>query len=81
LPIRYGRHLRDWSATAEPPDLSAEAGVAWAGQNPYTRNSTGVRRIYRVTWKNPRPTVEIESLDFVSALTRCAPFLIAITVE
>jgi hypothetical protein len=33
------------------------------------------------TWKNPRPLVEIVSLDFVSKLTKCGPFLIAVTAE
>lgn len=31
--------------------------------------------------KNPHPELEIESLDFASEQTKCAPFLIAITAE
>jgi hypothetical protein len=34
-----------------------------------------------MTWNNPRPEVEISSIDFISYMTESAPFLIAVTVE
>jgi hypothetical protein len=47
--------------------------VAWKGKDG--------RRVYVSTWENPWPDVEIVSMDFVSAMTRCGPFLIAVTAE
>ena len=38
-------------------------------------------RLFRVTWDNPSPDVEIRTLDFVSLMRVAAPFLVAITVE
>jgi hypothetical protein len=33
------------------------------------------------TWENPRPEIEVTTIDFVSAMSRCGPFLIALTAE
>jgi hypothetical protein len=38
-------------------------------------------RLFLKTWPNPRPTVPIATIDFVSDLTAAAPFLVALTVE
>src|SRR2546426_2569912 len=38
-------------------------------------------RLFSQSWLNPHPEVEIQSLDFVSKMTKCAPFLVAITAE
>jgi len=37
--------------------------------------------LYKFRSINPRPEVEIQSIDFKSAMTEAAPFLIAITAE
>jgi WD40 repeat protein len=76
VPIRYGQHVRDWVLSVDPATLS-DAKVAWTG----THRSKGAIRIFEQTWENPRPTVQIQSLDFVSKLTKTAPFLIALTAE
>jgi hypothetical protein len=38
-------------------------------------------RLFKTTWENPNPDIEVESIDFVSRLTASAPFLVAMTVE
>ncbi len=38
-------------------------------------------RLFKTTWKNPRPDVQVKSIDYISKMTNCAPFLVAITVE
>jgi hypothetical protein len=38
-------------------------------------------QLFISTRKNPRPGVEISSLDYVSKMTQAGPFLVAITVE
>ncbi len=73
IPIVYGRDVRDWTPNASDPADLQGAKLAWTGQDGH--------RVYMTTWQNPRPDVEIASLDFISKLTKCGPFLIAITAE
>jgi len=70
---------------AKPPKSAYDNGlvVAWSGQNRMTRGVGGGQtiQIYKTTWENPKPDVEITRIDFVSTKRRADPFLIAITVE
>jgi hypothetical protein len=66
------------------PKLNRRAGlaeVAWTGEDPWAAKLGGSLQLFKWTWENPRPDMELTSLDFVSALTPVAPFLIALTVE
>ena len=74
IPIRYGQDLRDWVA---PADETKVQNIAWTGGN----SRFPATRLFHDFWENPHPEIEIESLDFVSKLTKCAPFLVAITAE
>ena len=38
-------------------------------------------RLYLSSYENPRPDVEVVSIDYVSAMTQAAPFLVAMTIE
>jgi hypothetical protein len=38
-------------------------------------------RLFKTSWVNPFPDEEITSIDYVSAMSDAAPFLIAITAE
>jgi tetratricopeptide (TPR) repeat protein/predicted Ser/Thr protein kinase len=83
VPVSYGVEVLDWRQTTnqEPSSLSG-ATVAWQGTLPRWAKEPGkCIRLYRMTWDNPRPEVEVERLDFVSAIEDAAPFLLAITVE
>ena len=78
LPIVYGEDVRDWWQPSDPKDAT-RAAVAWSGPSP--SGPSGGLRVFQRTWDNPRPDVEVESLDFTSTVTKCAPFLIALTLE
>ena len=39
------------------------------------------KTLFRTSWDNPLPDVELKSIDFVSGMADPAPFLIAISVE
>jgi hypothetical protein len=39
------------------------------------------RQLFQATFENPRPGVEVTHIEFVSANTKIAPFLVAMTVE
>jgi thiol-disulfide isomerase/thioredoxin len=77
LPIIYGEDIRDWWVGTDKVVELKHAQVAWQGQ---TSNGNEVR-LYTRTWENPRPDIEVASIEFVSTMTRCAPFLVAITIE
>ena len=83
LPIVYGEDVRDWWCfRPEDTNATTHATLAWTGENPSIKRRTGgFLRLYLRTYENPRPDVEIKTIDFVSTMTKCAPFLIALTVE
>jgi hypothetical protein len=37
--------------------------------------------LFLTSWTNVAPGLEVESIDFISAMTVPAPFLIAVSVE
>jgi hypothetical protein len=82
-PILYGRDVRDWwwrpKDAVEP--ASARSRVVWTGSNPIAREKGYKLRLYLTTIENPRPEEVVRSLDYVSAMSESAPFLIALTVE
>jgi hypothetical protein len=75
VPLLYQRALIDWwvkGATDQPSD----AEVAWHGSHQMSAIS-----LFKYTWSNPSPEKVIASIDFVSTMTKAAPFLVAITCE
>jgi serine/threonine protein kinase len=80
--IIYGQQVYDWwfEGDSNPP-LAGNTRIAWIGKNPIA-TSLGYRiRVFKTSFINPKPDVRIETVDFVSALTRSAPFLLALTEE
>ena len=80
IPLEYGIHMRDWwtpSSQAEVPS----GDIAWIGSNSASASQDQTIQLYHLAWKNPHPETPIASLDFVSALSESAPFLLAITAE
>jgi hypothetical protein len=80
-PIIYGEDVRQWWERPGEPSATSRARVAWRGSNPPAAREGASLRLYFSTWENPRPDVEVKTLDLVSNLTGTAPFVIAITVE
>jgi WD40 repeat protein len=79
--VVYGRHLREWWSPATAAPVPLGAAVAWEGANAATRAVGMKLRLYQMTWPNPRPNVEIASIDFRSTMEYPAPFLLAVTTE
>ncbi len=78
MPLRSGEHLDALFSSSRQPPKDPGSAIAW--QNDGTgdfRHQT----LFRTTWENPRPAEELAMLDYESALERCAPFLLAVTVE
>ena len=63
----------------EPRGVNGNA--VWQGTNADSSKAGGRIRLFKTTWANPRPDLEITRLDYVSRMTAAAPFLLAITAE
>jgi eukaryotic-like serine/threonine-protein kinase len=74
--IVYGEHLREWHSNSDPESDITHGSLAWSGRGVKQRN-----RLFKTSWTNPLPDTTIISVDFVSAMNDCFPFLVAITLE
>ncbi len=77
IPIVYGEDVRDWNAGFDKSSQLKRATQVWSATN----KSNYTVRLFKSTWENPFPDIEIISLDYVSAMGAAAPFLIAITAD
>jgi hypothetical protein len=91
IAVNAGEHLLNWrgpiyatEAKGKVPNVTAPGSeLAWAGGNAWLRKKRpeDSLRFYRSAFENPHPELEIASVDYVSALTDAAPFLLGMTVE
>jgi hypothetical protein len=79
--IVFGKNVRDWWFPPTQPQITMEAAVAWQGYNSASRDVGMAVRIYQYRWTNPLPNEKIARIDFVSAMEKPAPFLLAVTTE
>jgi hypothetical protein len=79
IPIVIGQDVADW--WNQPDEQNDHFTVAWEGTNERTRPVNRTIRVFKSTWHNPAPDLEIESIDLVSTYEHAAPFLIAVTIE
>jgi hypothetical protein len=78
VPILYGFDVRNWWPQENEPSAESTGLIeAWKGPS----EAGGERRLYRTAWQNPRPDVEVTSIDYRSSMALAAPFLVAITAE
>lgn len=94
-PIVYGEDVRDWWKECPAPpwgdgflyragDAQTETSrgkVAWTGTNPVAQAHGNELRLYLSTFENPKPDQVVTHLDYVSKMTSCMAFTVAITVE
>jgi len=79
-PLVYGKNIMDWWAYPEEEKFE-EAEEVWSGSNATTYKLDQRTRLFKYTWQNPLPSVEITTIDIVSSLSYSGPFLVAITIE
>ncbi len=77
IPIVYGEDVRDWVSESDDSTKVKRGVLAWSGLN---RAGFHVR-LFRTTWVNPTPEIEINTIDCISSLADAAPFLLAITAQ
>jgi len=78
--IVYGRHVRDWWLSHDPNSHTDPGVVVWTGKHANTRMYATSLRLYKSTWENPQPNIEVPRIDLVSKLTFAEPFVVAMTV-
>lgn len=87
IPIVYGVDVRDWWSVWDNSKPVKRGTVVWTGNNRHLRGRSEANhtenplRLYLTTWENPRPEIEIESIEFVSVKQTATPFCVAITSE
>jgi hypothetical protein len=67
-----------WKRPGAPEPTAARE--AWVGSNDYVKKIDAKIRLFVSSWENPRPGSIVRSIDFVSAMTKAAPFCVAMTV-
>jgi hypothetical protein len=77
IPIVRGEDADEWQTVPGPLSTLERARVVWQGSN--DRRLTV--RLFDRAWNNPRSSITISSLDFISNYTAAAPFLVALTAE
>jgi WD40 repeat protein len=79
IDIAYGQDVMDWW---NYPDTTAptRGKVVWKGANDAAKGYNATLWLFAHTWKNPHPNKPVASIDLVSTLTECAPFVVAMTV-
>jgi hypothetical protein len=78
IPLVLGQDLVDWHIQ---PRATEAYVTAWAGENPKSRGMRKQIRLFKTTWQNPMPAVEVRSVDFVATCSGPCPFLVALTAE
>jgi hypothetical protein len=79
VPIVYGVDVQDWWLSDQFTS-DTKPNVVWTGQNHAAPDGPNIG-VCKTTWNNPLPDVEIDHIDYESAMMNSAPFLIAITIE
>ena len=81
IPLVFGRNIEDWWFSPQEPASVPEAEVVWTGANRASLSLDRGTRLYKYSWTNPRPTMPIETIDFLSGMSDTSPFVIAITAQ
>jgi len=80
IPLVYSKNIMDWWAYPGEEKIK-EAKEVWSGSDAATLRKGQRTRLFKYTWENPLPDVEITTIDLVSSLSLSGPFLIAITIK
>ena len=82
-PVTYGEHVLDWWWwTKEEPLEAKQATVVWRGRAPvWNKPATDGVRLFKASWTNPQPDVEITRLEYRIGEIALKPFVLAITAE
>jgi WD40 repeat protein len=80
VPILFGEHLRGEDSRLDPRSACPQGRLVW-GADSSASPADNRPRLYQTAFANPKPTLEVVRIEFVSKVTRCGPLLVALTVE
>lgn len=81
LKICYGEHVLDWWCKTQDNGTDSGTRVAWRGENAITKANHKKLRVFQTRFINPLPMDKLLKIDYVSKMSKSAPFLIAISME
>lgn len=81
IALLYGQHVLDWWDRYHEKPTDHDSAVAWTGRSAPTTERGYKMQLFQSAFNNPHPDKEIETIDYVSAMTRCAPVMLAMTTE
>ncbi len=81
VPLRHNVNTADWWKHANQPEELPEATVAWRGFTRRDRAAPQPIRLFKFSWVNPRPEVEVTEFEVVADHPVIGPMLIAVTAE
>jgi hypothetical protein len=79
IPIVNGKDISAFWKRPGDQDPSV-ARVGWEGSNEHVKQKGFKIRLYVSSWENPRPDATVARIEFVSAMTKAAPFCVAMTL-
>jgi serine/threonine protein kinase/Flp pilus assembly protein TadD len=79
IPIIAGQDVADW--WEQPNEQGKPLVVAWTGTNGKSERTKCRVRLFKTTWPNPRPELEVQFIDFEALDKKAIPFVVAITAE
>lgn len=81
--LNYGEEISGWWRNLQRARPEERVVIVWTGTNVPASHSRShdILALYKTTWDNPHPDRTVESIDCISALTPCSPFVVAITAE
>jgi len=77
IPVIYRRNIWDWWGTENEPETSP----VWTGKNPRTSERNMHIRLYQMDWNNPKPHLEVKTMDLVSNNKGPGLFIVAISLS
>ena len=79
ITIKYQEEVEDWWFHLQNSIFPVKAQLAWEGSNARVKDLEFVLKIYRYTWVNPMPELEIASIDLISTMIETGYMLYGIT--
>ncbi|MCP5524749.1 MAG: serine/threonine protein kinase [Verrucomicrobiales bacterium] len=82
-PVVYGEQVRDWRWEPDQEPLEAsQATLVWQGRvTVFHQPHMNCMRLFKSTWTNPQPDLEITRLEYRIGETAMKPLVVAITAE
>jgi hypothetical protein len=80
IQVTIGSHLAHWRRQSN--EVEPKFVVAWMqSEESAAKERKNPARLFKMTWDNPLPGMDIKSIDLISTHQNAAPFLVAITAE